>query len=295
MMRMSYISRIEASLKRYKTIHTRKATSRVIDGSYNSIYKGRSLNFDELREYVIGDEVKDIDWKASARSGKVLIRQYIAEKKHNVMFVFDANRRMLADTERGNEKREMAILSAGTLAYLVTRNGEYVSALYKGEKGLQMHPFKTGLANVENILNCYHRDVTTKNTSSLDDVLEYIVRTMKRKMIIVVVTDISGMREVSETTLKRLLLANDVMFINVSDGGMAGKKVYDIGGKNYMPAFLTSSKKLAKLEKEKREQIINSCKNKFKKYGVSMTTVDEPDDMDARLIELLEKHKIEMR
>ena len=48
-------------------------------------------------------------------------------------------------------------------------------------------------------------------------------------------------------------------------------------------------------EKKKREQIINSCKNKFKKYGVSMTTVDEPDDMDARLIELLEKHKIEMR
>ena len=80
------------------------------------------------------------------------------------------------------------------------------------------------------------------------------------------VTDISGMREVSETTLKRLLLANDVMFINVSDGGMAGKKVYDIGGKNYMPAFLTSSKKLAKLEKEKREleQKLNLEKEKLK-------------------------------
>lgn len=294
-MRMNYISRIEASLKRYKTIHTRKTTSRVIDGSYNSIYKGRSLNFDELREYVIGDEVKDIDWKASARSGKVLIRQYIAEKKHNVMFVFDANRRMLADTEKGNEKREMAILSAGTLAYLVTRNGEYVSALYKTEKGLKMYPFKTGLANVENILDNYQRDVTVKNTASLDDTLEYIVRTMKRKMIIVVVTDLSGMREVTETTLKRLLLANDVMFINVSDGGMTGKKVYDIGDKNYIPSFLTRSRKLAKLEKEKREQIINSCKQKFKKYGVSMTTVDDPENMDAKLIELLEKHKMELR
>lgn len=295
MTRMNYISKIQASLKRYKTIHTRKTTSRVIDGSYNSIYKGRSLNFDELREYVAGDEVKDIDWKASARSGKVLIRQYIAEKKHNLMFVFDANRRMLADTEKGHEKREMAILSGGTLAYLVNSNGEYISALYSGEKGIKMHPFKTGLANIENILNCYHRDVTFKNTSSINKALDYIVRSMKRKMIIVVVTDLQGMREVSEATLKRLLLMNDVLFVNVSDGGISGKRVYNVGNKNYIPSFLTGSKRLAKLEKQKKEEILTECKLKFKKYGVSMTTVDDPDDMDTKLIELLEKHKVEMR
>lgn len=295
MTRMNYISKIQASLKRYKTIHTRKTTSRVIDGSYNSIYKGRSLNFDELREYVAGDEVKDIDWKASARSGKVLVRQYIAEKKHNIMLVFDANRRMLADTEMGNEKREMAILSGGTLAYLVNSNGEYVSALYSGEKGLKMFPFKTGLANIENILNSYHKDVSYQNTSSLDKTLEYIVRSMKRKMIIIVVTDMQGMREVSETTLKRLLLMNDVLFINVSDGGMAGKNVYDISNRNYMPSFLTRSKRLARLEKQKREEIMAGCYEKFNRFGVSMTTVDNPDDMDTKLIELLEKHKVEMR
>lgn len=295
MTRMNYISKIQASLKRYKTIHTRKTTSRVIDGSYNSIYKGRSLNFDELREYVAGDEVKDIDWKASARSGKVLVRQYIAEKKHNIMLVFDANRRMLADTENGHEKREMAILSGGTLAYLVNSNGEYVSALYTGEKGLKMYPFRTGLANIENILNNYHNDVSYSNTSSLNNALEYIVRTMRRKTIIIVVTDMQGMREVTETTLKRLLLMNDVMFINVSDGGMSGKNVYDIGNNNYMPSFLTRSKRLARLEKQKKDEILADCDAKFKKYGVSMTTVDDPEEMDTKLIELLEKHKVEMR
>ena len=61
-MRLEYISRIKDGLKRYKTISTKKTTSRVLDGSYNSIYKGRSMNFDELREYVPGDDVKDIDW-----------------------------------------------------------------------------------------------------------------------------------------------------------------------------------------------------------------------------------------
>ena len=57
-MKMTYISRIQGNMKGYKTIYTTKATSRIIDGSYNSIYKGRSMNFDELREYVVGDDIK---------------------------------------------------------------------------------------------------------------------------------------------------------------------------------------------------------------------------------------------
>ena len=56
-MKMTYISRIQGNMKGYKTIYTTKATSRIIDGSYNSIYKGRSMNFDELRDYVVGDEI----------------------------------------------------------------------------------------------------------------------------------------------------------------------------------------------------------------------------------------------
>ena len=76
-MNLDYVSKIKFGLKRYKTIATDKATSRVLDGSYNSIYKGRSMNFDELREYVPGDDIKDIDWKATSRSQKVLIRQWM--------------------------------------------------------------------------------------------------------------------------------------------------------------------------------------------------------------------------
>ena len=80
-MNMKYITKIKANL----SIYTKKKTSNILEGTYNSIYKGKSMNFEDLREYVIGDNVKDIDWKASARSNKILIEQYIAEKKHNVL------------------------------------------------------------------------------------------------------------------------------------------------------------------------------------------------------------------
>ena len=100
-MKMKYITKIKANL----SIYTKKKTSNILEGSYNSIYKGKSMNFEDLREYVIGDNIKDIDWKASARSNKILIKQYIAEKKHNILFILDTGKKMIADTIELESKR----------------------------------------------------------------------------------------------------------------------------------------------------------------------------------------------
>lgn len=294
-MRMKYVSRIQSNLKKYKTIHTGRVTSRILDGSYNSVYKGRSMNFDELREYVAGDDIKDMDWKASARSQKMLVRQYVAEKKHNIMLVMDTNRRMLADTTRLKEKRDVALMSAGTLAYLVNRNGDYISSTYVAGELVKHFPFKMGLMNVENILENYYKAVTMENQSMLSTSLEYIIRNFKRRMIIIVVTDMEGMRNVSENTLKRLLVMHDVLMINISDADTSGKNVYNIEGGNYLSEYFTEDKVLAKLEAEKRQAVKNECENKLKKFGIASSTIDDTDDIDMRIVELLEKHKIEKR
>lgn len=294
-MRMKYVSRIQSNLKKYKTIHTGRVTSRILDGSYNSVYKGRSMNFDELREYVAGDDIKDMDWKASARSQKMLVRQYVAEKKHNIMLVMDTNRRMLADTTRLKEKRDVALMSAGTLAYLVNRNGDYISSTYVAGELVKHFPFKMGLMNVENILENYYKAVTMENQSKLSTSLEYIIRNFKRRMIIIVVTDMEGMRNVSENTLKRLLVMHDVLMINISDADTSGKNVYDVEGGNYLSEYFTEDKVLAKLEAEKRQAVKNECENKLKKFGIASSTIDDTDDIDMRIVELLEKHKIEKR
>ena len=106
-MNMKYITKIKANL----SIYTKKKTSNILEGTYNSIYKGKSMNFEDLREYVIGDNVKDIDWKASARSNKILIKQYIAEKKHNVLFILDSGKKMSADTRDLDSKKEVALIA----------------------------------------------------------------------------------------------------------------------------------------------------------------------------------------
>lgn len=217
-MKMKYISQIASNLKRYKTIRTNRVTSQILDGSYRSLYKGRSMNFDELREYVPGDDIKDIDWKASARNhAKLLVKQYVAEKKHNIMLVLDTNKRMLANASDTEEKRQVALLGAGTLAYLINQNGDYTGAIFPTEQSLKHFPFKTGLINIENILEHYDKSVTMTNQSNINTALDYIVRNFRRNMILIVVTDLQGIRDIPETTLKRLMVMNDVLMLNVSD------------------------------------------------------------------------------
>ncbi len=291
-MRLEYISRIKDGLKRYKTISTKKTTSRVLDGSYNSIYKGRSMNFDELREYVPGDDVKDIDWKATSRSQKVLIRQYIAEKKHNIMLVMDTNRRMLADTSEGEEKKEVALIGGGSLAYMVTSNGDYVSAIYSDGEKMCRFPFRMGFLNLETILSGYNKAVNLKNNSNIDQSLEYIIRNIRRRMIVVIVTDMEGISKVSESLLRQLILVHDVLLINVSDADVFGKNVYGIEQSDYLPAYITRSKKLRKLQQDEKRRVLAECDNKLKRNGIAMTTIRSSNNVERGIIELLEKHKM---
>ena len=290
-MNLDYVSKIKFGLKRYKTIATDKTTSRVLDGSYNSIYKGRSMNFDELREYVPGDDIKDIDWKATSRSQKVLIRSYIAEKKHNIMLVMDANRRMLAETKSGEQKGEVALMAGGTLAYMVTDNGDYVSGLYYHDEKMERSPFKTGFLNLEFLLEGYAKCLNTTNKSDLNGILKYIMHNIKRRMIVVMVTDTEGILNLQDNLLGQITMVHDVLLINVSDADIFGKKVYNVDDNGYIPPFLSQSKAIQRQQKkiqEDREKLANA---KLNRYGIPWVQVDTANRVDGKIAELLEKNK----
>lgn len=290
-MNLDYVSKIKFGLKRYKTIATDKATSRVLDGSYNSIYKGRSMNFDELREYVPGDDIKDIDWKATSRSQKVLIRQYIAEKRHNIMLVMDANRRMLAETKAGETKGEVALMAGGTLAYMVTDNGDYVSGLYYHDEKMERSPFKTGFLNLEFLLEGYAKCLTPTNKSDLNGILKYIMHNIKRRMIVVMVTDTEGILSLQDNLLGQITMVHDVLLINVSDADIFGKKVYNVDDNGYIPPFISQSKAIQREQKRIQEDMEKQATAKLNRYGIPWVEVDTENRVDGKIAELLEKNK----
>lgn len=294
-MRMNYVSKIQSNMKRHSMIHTKKTTSQVLDGSYNSVFKGRSNNFGDLREYIEGDDIKDIDWKASARNRKMLVRQYIAEKRHNIMLVMDTNKRMLAQTTTGEEKREVALMSAGTLACLVNQNGDYVSSTFTSKNLVNHFPFKNGLANIESILGHYHKVVTMDNKSGIWISLDYILHHFKRRMIILIVTDAEGIVSIPDIMLKRLLVLHDILVVRVDDVEFSGNQVYDVELEDYLPDFFMKDKKLIRMEKTRELENDNLCVAKLKHFGIASVTVDSADHLETKIVELLNKHKGEKR
>ena len=294
-MRMNYVSKIQSNMKRHRMIQTTKRTAQILDGSYNSVFKGRSNNFGELREYVDGDDAKDIDWKASARSRKMLVRQYIAEKKHNIMLVVDTNKRMLAETSNGAEKREVALMSAGTLACLVNQDGDYVSATYATKSSINHFPFKNGLANVESILNHYNKTVVLENSSSVALPLNYILHHYKRRMIILIVTDTEGVLSIPDAMFKRLLVLHDVLVVRISDTDLSGNHVFDVELGDYLPDYFTKNKKLVEMERKNKAIMDSQCYEKLKHFGIASVTIDSLDNIETRIVELLSMHKSEKK
>ena len=285
--RTSYVNRIKANVSIYAT----KKTSNVLDGTYPSVFHGRSMNFEDLREYIPGDNIRDIDWKASGRSGTILIKRYIADKKHSIMMVLDTGSKMSGDSAGFDKKRDIALTAAGTIGYLAYKNGDTIGSLYNRDGFIKLNPFRTGIPNLEMMLAGYDRDLESHEKNNIEKSLDFIINNFKKRMIIFVITDMDGISRVSEPCLKRLRTRHDVLFVNISDLGLTGNKVYDVDGRRYVPNFISGNRRLAQLEAKRRQEIQESNARKLIKFGVSSVNIDTEEQVVTKVIELLESHR----
>lgn len=286
-MKFKYINKIKANIY----IYSNKKSANILDGTYKSVYKGKSMNFENLREYVINDDVKDIDWKASSRCGNLLVKQFVAEKKHNVLLLVDSGIKMKADTNKNISKKDVSLYTAGTIGYLTVKNGDYVGITYSNNNEIIYKPFKNNLYNLESYLNEYNKIIENDNNIDINKMLEYVYKNIHKRMIIFVITDIDGINSISERTLKEITNMHDVLCININDNFMCGEEMYDIENKSYIPKLFLKDKKLNELEKNIRENLINDNLKKLRKNKVSMTTISSNTEITNKLIKLLEEHR----
>ena len=284
---MNYVAKIRAKV----SIHASKKTSNIFDGSYKSIYQGNGLDFENLREYIPGDSIRDIDWKSSSRSGKLLVKRYIAEKKHNIMLVFDTGKKMLADTKGLQRKKDVALQVGGTVGFLASSNGDNVGALYNKNGLIQYYQLRTGMFNIERILTEYDKETCEGYNSDLEKSLDYIIKNINRKMIVFVITDGAGIRSVSDDTLKRLTCQHDVVFISISDADITVGRSYNIHSDSFIPDFISKNKKLIKIEQEAKRKMYEENERKLLKYRVVTTEIDSEEEIVDKVIELLGRNK----
>lgn len=285
-MKLNYINKIKSNIY----INTNIKTSSFLEGTYKSIYKGKSMNFENLREYVINDDVKDIDWKASARNNDLLVKQFIAEKKHNILIIADSGIKMEAGTIKGELKKELVLYIMGTIGYIGISNGDYIGMSYAEDK-IVYHRFRNDLAHLEKYLCSYEKKNNENKNLNLNDVLEGVSKNISKRMIIFIITDLGGLDSIDEKMLKILSMSNDLLLININDSYMYGNDMYDVSNRKYIPNVISKNKKLLKYEQELRENILSKNIKRLNKYKITMVSIDSKDEINDKLIELLKKHQ----
>lgn len=285
-MKLNYINKIKANI----SIYSNKKTSNYLDGAYKSIYRGKSMNFENLREYVINDDIKNIDWKTSAKTNKLYVKQFISEKKHNILFIIDNSISMSADTNFHENKKNIALFTIGTISYIAIKNNDYIGLLYQESNNIIYKPFKSNLYSLEKYLYEYDNS-NISNDYDINELIDYTYKNISKRMIIVLITDIKGIDSINNSTLRKIKKYNDLLIVNINDNYMTGNNVFDIRTNKYIPSFLLKDKKLNDIEKTIKKEIINNNKIKLKDNNISITTISSKNEINNKIIQLLEEHK----
>jgi hypothetical protein len=288
------LQRVE-KIKRNISIQASKKSTNLLEGLYRSIFQGRSMDFDDLRDYVIGDNNKDIDWKSSIRHGSLLVRRYCAYRRHNFVFIIDSGKKFNGLTEKLENKSDVSLYTFGTLAYLIHKNDDEMTAVYNDNTSLASEPFRVSTINIEMTMSALEKNILLDNPHNINEMLEYPLKHYKRKMIYIIISDLAGANDITENILKKVTASHDILFINISDASICGDDLYDINEDSDIPLYISKNKKLKEVEADIKNKLYESCVKKFKKYRISTVTISSKDEIVNSLIDLLERHNHAIR
>lgn len=289
----THLTRIKARL----SIHAHRKVRGLLEGEYAAIHVGRGIDFNDLREYVRGDDVKDIDWKASARSRQVLVKRYVAERKHTVMLCVSTGRSMAAMNDAAVSKRELAVFVAGLMGLLAVRHGDVVG-LVRGD-AVRRHtgPAKGGEVHLERLLGAAHDAITPSGPpADLDALLRHVVRTVRRRTILVVVSDETSISTESADLLRRLTAQHEVLFLTLGDldptqPAVADRRLVDVDTAAEVPGWLRHDRvlrrELAELLSSEEQQL----RRRLEQLGVVHERVHNTESAISAVFRLLERHR----
>ena len=189
-----------------------------LDGGYASLVRGRSLDFEDLRAYEMGDEVRDIDWRATARTGEPMVRRSYAERRHTILFVVDSGVGMRALAHDEGSKKDLAILTVGALASLAVRHGDNVVLMYAEDGRVRRRVSRSSEGGVELLLRSLDAALDAATDDAPRDLLlRNVAQTVTRRTIVVFLTDDVPIGDDSERNLRRLRVQHDILWLTLRD------------------------------------------------------------------------------
>ena len=206
----------EEVIKKIKLIDikTKLLVNEMFSGEYHSIFKGRGIEFSEVREYSYGDDIRTIDWNVTARFNKPFVKVYEEERELTVFILFDISSSTLFGSQE-NTKRDSMIELAALFSFSAVENNDRVGAVLFSDRIEKYIPPKKERTHALRILrelvyNSYQRRGTKLNT-----VFDFINKTQTRKSIIFVLSDFFD--EDYEKSFKMMAKRHDVIPIVFGD------------------------------------------------------------------------------
>ena len=169
-------------------IRTNRLVTETLAGQYHSVFKGQGMNFDEVREYQPGDDVRAIDWNVTARMNHPFIKKFVEERELTVMLVVDVSGSGLFGS-REQSKRELAAEIASVLAFSAIRNNDKVGLLLFTDEGEKFIPPRKGRGHVLRVIREVLFFEPKRRGTNLVGALEFMGRVLSHKAIVVVISD----------------------------------------------------------------------------------------------------------
>ena len=264
-----YLDRV----RRVAALYTKRKTSDLLEGDYSSMQHGRSLDFDDLREYRYGDDVNYIDWKSSSRVGKTLIRRYFADRKHDVLFIGDTGKKMTGDTPSGESKEQIALMAFGVAAYLLGKQGVNYALSCCGSESSRVSSFTSGPMHLEELITEYHKalECGVPKQSFYDTV--------------------SSAAGLFERHMRRLIYYNDVYIFKIEDALLTADGAFDLEDDRFVDPFLAICRDLRQEELKIREDLERTADHLLTRNRIFFMSVSKEEEIVDTLIDLFGRRK----
>jgi uncharacterized protein (DUF58 family) len=204
-------------------ITTKQLVDGLITGNYHSVFKGQGIEFSESREYRIGDDIRSIDWKVTARFNEPFIKEFIEERDLHVYFALD----MSGSSSFGNNvsKRNKALEIVASLMFAALKNNDNVGLFLFTDKIETFIPARKGRKHVLKAISTLIRFQPQSTKTDLKGSLEFISKVIKKRSIIFVISDFFDTDFIQP--LKILKNKQDIIALRVID--KREQEIPDIG------------------------------------------------------------------
>ena len=196
-------------------------TSRLIDdqlsGDYHSTFKGQGVEFDEVRPYTVGDDVRTIDWNVTARMGVPYIKRFSEERELTVLFMVDVSGSQ-GYGSRGRSKMELSAEVTALLALTAIRNQDKIGLVLFSDRIVKYIPPRKGRDSVMRLVReVLAAEDGAEGGTDLAEALRFVNSVQKRRAVVFVVSDFLADEAGFEKLLRATARRHDVVCVPVSD------------------------------------------------------------------------------